>query len=97
MEHAERRLLDRECPSRTITMRDRRWGEGCFQIAEYGRLTTGKAVRASVLRLSRSALPSVPCYPPGFMYRSRKAMTPSIAHSWTWSGPAAPSAASGKA
>ena len=41
-------------------------------------------------------LPPGPCYPPGFMYRLRKAMIPSIARSWIWSGMVEPSAASGK-
>jgi len=35
-------------------------------------------------------------YPLGFMCRSRKAMTPSIARSWIWPGPGAPPAADGK-
>src|SRR5258708_26669822 len=46
--------------------------------------------------LCHGASKPLPGCPNGFMYRSRKAMTPSIASCWTWSGPAVPSAASGK-
>ena len=42
-----------------------------------------------------AAAPSKPYDPPGFMDRSRKAMAPSIARSWIWSGLVVPLAASG--